>query len=255
MYAPMGESCLIFSLLPCRRALLRASVCALLGLASLQAAAEPLKLYLYRENGRGMPVYSTSPPANGEYTEVFPGSGAARPVLSEPPPASAEEPAGAEAGETLVGWAASCKGVNQQLMDERAAPWQAAMTKHADAHGVPVALVQAVIRVESCFDTRAVSRVGARGLMQLMPATAAELGVTDSFDADQNISGGVRYLSRLLSRFKNDTHLAIAAYNAGPTAVDAYRGIPPFPQTRSYVERVLAEYRERSRAKSRKSSG
>jgi hypothetical protein len=265
MYAAMGDSCLNFSLLPRWRAVLHAGALVAMGAASLPAAAEPLKLYLYKENGRGMPVYSTHPPQGIEYSLVYPGSGAPRPVLSEPPPASAEaetEPgvAGiqsteAPSGEALVGWAASCKGVNRQRMDERAAPWQAVVNKYADAHGVPAALVHAVIRVESCFDTRAVSRVGARGLMQLMPATAAELGVTDSFDADQNISGGVRYLSRLLNRFENDTRLAIAAYNAGPTAVDAYRGIPPFPQTRSYVDRVLAEYRERSRAKSKKSSG
>jgi soluble lytic murein transglycosylase-like protein len=102
------------------------------------------------------------------------------------------------------------------------------------------------MRVESCFDPRAVSRTGARGLMQLMPETAAQFGVADSFDAEQNISGGVRYLSQLLSRFKNNTRLAIAAYNAGPSAVDAYRGIPPFPETRSYVKRVYAEYRSNS---------
>ena len=243
----MGESCLIISRRLCRRAVLRAAAFAVLGLASAQAMAEPLKLYLYKENGRGMPVYSTHPPTDVAYTEVFPGSGAARPVLSEPPPAFAE-PSGVEGGEVLVGWAASCKGVNKKLMDERAAPWQAAMARHADAHGVPLALVHAVIRVESCFDPRALSRVGARGLMQLMPRTAEHLGVTDSFDGDQNIAGGVLYLSQLLARFRNDTRLAVAAYNAGPTAVDAYGGIPPFAETRKYVERVLTEYREKKAA-------
>lgn len=228
-----------------------------LSVMSLHAAAEPLKLYLYKDNG--MPVYTNYPPENVEYTVIYPGSGAPRPVLSIPPPAvSPSSPLAAvkpsvQAQEDLVGWAASCKGVTKEVMDERALQWQALVTKHAQTHRVPAALVRAVMRVESCFDPRAVSRVGARGLMQLMPATAAELGVLDSFDADQNIAGGTRYLSQLLERFKNDTRLAIAAYNAGPTAVDSHRGIPPFPETRSYVERVIAEYRENKGSKLKKS--
>jgi len=227
---------------------LHAVIFAALGAASLCANAEPLKLYLYKEKGHA--VYATQKPEGVAYTEVFPGSGAARPILSEPPPRAAAE-AEAEADKSsldiapvLVGWAASCKGVNREIMDQRAAPWRAAVDKHAKAHGVPAALVHALIRVESCFDTRAESRVGARGLMQLMPQTAAQLGVRDSFDAEQNIAGGVRYLSQLLKRFRNDTRLAVAAYNAGPSAVDAYDGIPPFSETRLYVERVLNEYRE-----------
>ncbi|WP_205527169.1 lytic transglycosylase domain-containing protein [Solimonas sp. K1W22B-7] len=232
---------------------MRAAVFAMLGVISLQAAAEPLKLYLYREKGHA--VYATQKPDNVEYTEVYPGSGAARPVLSDPPPRLAADKTGVESGAALLGWAASCKGVSKAIMDQRAARWQASVSKHAKAHGVPVALVHAVIRVESCFDARAESRVGARGLMQLMPRTAAQLGVTDSFDADQNIAGGVRYLSQLLDRFENDTDLAIAAYNAGPNAVDAYGGIPPFGETRRYVERVRAEFRGNSPAGSKKSKG
>jgi len=248
----MGESEFIVNRRPCWRAALRAAAFATLGVVSLQATAEPLKLYLYKENG--MPVYSNRKPENVEYTVIYPGSGASRPVLSTPPPTLAGDEPGIESGEAPIGWAASCKGVSKAVLYKRAAQWQALVTKHAKAHGVPAALVRAVIRVESCFDPRAVSRVGARGLMQLMPATAAQLGVRNCFDADQNIAGGVRYLSQLLNRFKNDTPLAIAAYNAGPTAVAAYRGVPPFPETRSYVERVLAEYRQTSRAKSKKSS-
>ncbi len=238
----MGKSRLNNTRRSRRQAGLRAMLLAVLGTASLQAAAaEPVKLYLHKD--RGMPVYTSLPPDNVEYTVVYPGSGAARPVLSLPPSElSADKPAAADP-EALVGWAASCKGVSRQTMDERALQWQDTVAKHAQTHGVPAALVHAVIRVESCFDPRALSRVGARGLMQLMPRTAAQLGVTDSFDADQNIAGGVRYLSQLLTRFENDTPLAIAAYNAGPTAVDAYGGVPPFSETRKYVERVLAEYR------------
>lgn len=230
---------------------LRAAAFAVLCVVSLQARAEPLTIYLYKENG--MSVYTNHKPDNVEYTVVHPGSGAPRPVLSIPPAELAEEIPAIETKESLVGWAASCKGVTKEILDKRAVQWQAMVTKHSKAHGVPAALVRAVMRVESCFDPHAVSRVGARGLMQLMPETAAQLGVRDSFDADQNIAGGARYLSQLLDRFKNNTRLAVAAYNAGPSAVDTYRGIPPFPETRSYVKRVIAEYHENSSAKSKRS--
>ena len=109
-------------------------------------------------------------------------------------------------------------------------------------HDVPPALVKAVIAAESRFDSNAVSHKGAQGLMQLMPQTAAELGVTDAFEANQNVDGGVRYLREMLDRF-GDLSRAIAAYNAGPTAVDHYRGVPPYPETRAYVKRVLTYYR------------
>ena len=109
--------------------------------------------------------------------------------------------------------------------------------------GVDPALVAAVARVESGFDPRATSRAGAAGLMQLMPATAAELGVTDPYDPVQNVRGGAAYLHRLLERFAGDVPLALAAYNAGPAAVERYGGVPPFPETRAYVERVMAAYR------------
>ncbi|HEY0913514.1 MAG TPA: lytic transglycosylase domain-containing protein [Solimonas sp.] len=250
----MGESNLACIQWSRRRRSRRAVLFAVLCTASLQvAAAEPLKLYLHKD--RGMPVYTSLKPDNVEYTVVYPGSGAARPVLSLPPSDPAVDNPNPESAEVLVGWAASCKGVSKQAIDQRAVQWQDQVARQAEAHGVPVALVHAVIRVESCFDPRALSRVGARGLMQLMPKTAEHLGVADSFDGDQNIAGGVRYLSQLLNRFENDTRLAVAAYNAGPTAVDAYGGIPPFSETRKYVERVLAEYRERSPAAPKKPKG
>lgn len=109
-------------------------------------------------------------------------------------------------------------------------------------YGVPERLVQAVIRVESAFNPRAVSVKGARGLMQLMPETASMLGVQNSFDPQQNIEGGVRHLRGLIDRFGNDLPMALAAYNAGERAVVSYRGIPPFPETRDYVTRVLYHY-------------
>ena len=109
----------------------------------------------------------------------------------------------------------------------------------AAKYGVDAALVKAVVRAESNFDTGAVSRAGARGLMQLMPGTAAGLGVEDTFNPADNIDGGVRYLSRQLDRF-GTVELALAAYNAGPGAVAEHGGIPPYEETQNYVERVMS---------------
>ena len=107
---------------------------------------------------------------------------------------------------------------------------------------MPERLIWAVIRVESGFDPRAVSSRGARGLMQLMPETAAILGVRDVFDPRENIHGGARHLRGLMERFRYDLPLALAAYNAGAQPVTAFRGIPPYPETREYVTRVLRFY-------------
>jgi transglycosylase-like protein with SLT domain len=109
----------------------------------------------------------------------------------------------------------------------------------AERYGVPEQLVSAVIRVESAFNPRAVSSKGARGLMQLMPETASVLGVRNTFDPYENIDGGVRHLRGLIDRFGQNLPLALAAYNAGEKAVTAYRGIPPYPETRDYVTRIL----------------
>ena len=106
-------------------------------------------------------------------------------------------------------------------------------------HGVPESLVAAVISVESEFNPRAVSHRGAVGLMQLMPTTAALLGVRDAFDPRQNVDAGARHLRDLLDRFSNNVSLALAAYNAGPQAVVRHGGIPPYPETRAFVTRVL----------------
>ena len=103
---------------------------------------------------------------------------------------------------------------------------------------VDPALVRAVIRTESAFDPMAVSTAGAQGLMQLMPALAAELGVEDIFDPRENIMAGVRYLSWLLYVHHGDVKLALASYNAGPTVVEQYGGVPPFPETQQYVKTI-----------------
>jgi soluble lytic murein transglycosylase-like protein len=114
------------------------------------------------------------------------------------------------------------------------------ITKASEKYSVDPALIKAVIKAESNFNHRAVSKKGARGLMQLMPATASSLHVQDSFHPESNIEGGVRYLRYLLNYFSGNLHLAIAAYNAGENAVIRYGGIPPYPETQIYVRRVLS---------------
>lgn len=148
------------------------------------------------------------------------------PVADEPPP----EPA--QSKETSV---------NQENIEK--------ILDHAGkAHNLDVDLLASVIKAESGGNAHAVSRTGARGLMQLMPATAATLGVEDSFRPDQNVHGGTAYLDSLLQRYHDDLQLALAAYNAGPGAVDKYHGIPPYRETRAYVARVIHEYNRRARA-------
>ena len=122
------------------------------------------------------------------------------------------------------------------------APYAREITEAANRYGIPERLVTAVIRAESGFNPRAVSRKGAQGLMQLMPSTASVLGVRNSFDPRENIDGGVRHLRGLLDRFPGNLPLAIAAYNAGEKAVTAYGGIPPYPETQDYVVKVLRMY-------------
>jgi soluble lytic murein transglycosylase-like protein len=109
----------------------------------------------------------------------------------------------------------------------------------ANRYGVSEELIVAIIEAESQFDTHAVSDRGALGLMQLMPATAATLGVQDPFDARENIEGGVRHLLAMMARFRGNLRLALAAYNAGEQAVIKHRGVPPYPETREYVRRIL----------------
>ncbi len=120
-----------------------------------------------------------------------------------------------------------------------AGPYVETIRRAARRHGVDPALLTAMMEVESGFDPRAVSHKGAEGLLQLMPATARRFGVADSFDPDQNVDGGARYLDWLLERFAGDEQLALAGYNAGEAAVERYQGIPPYPETQQYVVKVL----------------
>jgi soluble lytic murein transglycosylase-like protein len=119
------------------------------------------------------------------------------------------------------------------------------LTKAGQDHNLDVDLLASLVKAESGGNARAVSRTGARGLMQLMPGTAAALGVEDSFKPEQNVRGGTAYLDGLLTRYHDQLALALAAYNAGPLAVDKYHGIPPYRETQAYVARVIHEFNRR----------
>lgn len=119
---------------------------------------------------------------------------------------------------------------------------QPLVAEAAAAHGVDPALIEAVIKQESAYDPNAESGVGAQGLMQLMPETAQDLGVTDRLDPRQNVMGGAKYLRQLMDRYDGNMTKAIASYNAGMGNVDHYGGVPPFPETQDYVQKVLNNY-------------
>ena len=120
---------------------------------------------------------------------------------------------------------------------------QSLVTEASTRNGVSPALVNAVVMAESAGNPSAISVAGAQGLMQLMPGTSASCGVSNPFDPQQNVDCGTRYLRGLLERYNENVELAVAAYNAGPGAVDQYHGVPPYAETRAYVSRVLTAYR------------
>ena len=125
------------------------------------------------------------------------------------------------------------------------------LAKAGSEHNVDEDLLASVVKAESGGNAHAVSHAGARGLMQLMPGTAQQLGVSNSFAPDENVRGGTAYLDELLTRYHDNIVLALAAYNAGPEAVDRYRGIPPYHETRLYVARVIHEFNRRVMARER----
>ena len=182
----------------------------LLAVTAVVTAATPVGAEVYKRTASDGTIYFTNIQPNPSYQ---------RAVFTPAPARGSQRPASAD------------HGVYAQEIAEAAA-----------RYAVPERLIWAVIRVESGFDPRAVSRKGARGLMQLMPETAAILGVQDAFNPRENIHAGTRHLRGMMDRFHYDLPLAIAAYNAGDKAVAAFRGIPPYPETREYVARVLRLY-------------
>lgn len=181
---------------------------ALLALGLLAAAA-PARATLYSFVDESGVTHYTNVPSDPRFRKV---------------PGSASPPAGRSGSGSMT-----------------AEKYEAEIARCADDHGVDSALVKAVIKAESNYDNRAISRAGAQGLMQLMPATARLRNVDNPFNPAQNIDGGVRHLKYLLSTF-GDTKLALAAYNAGENAVRKYNGVPPFPETKNYVSKVLSHY-------------
>jgi soluble lytic murein transglycosylase-like protein len=147
----------------------------------------------------------------------------------------------------------------------QAAPTVSAMTLNqaingaGERHQIDPDFINSVIRAESGFNSRAVSKKGAQGLMQLMPQTASQLGVANSFDPNSNVEGGTKYLRELLEKYNFDVVKALAAYNAGPKRVDQYRGVPPYYETRAYVARIIRDFNRRKLAENpalgRKPSG
>lgn len=119
-----------------------------------------------------------------------------------------------------------------------------AIDKASKKYGIDSSLIKAVIRAESAFNSRATSKKGAQGLMQLMPYTAEYLSVEDAYEPEENIFGGAKYLSMLMERFKNNTELVLAAYNAGPENVEKYKGVPPFEETKNFIKKVMTYYNQ-----------
>jgi len=177
---------------------------------------------------------------NENYIEVAPGDIASVQRVPDPP-----EPEPAIAAATPVP-AAGATNVSTVLTQADLAEM---LAKAGHEHNVDRDLLASVVKAESNGNARAVSRAGAQGLMQLMPGTAADLGVKDTFRPDQNVQGGSTYLDALLTRYHDNLALALAAYNAGPAAVDKYHGIPPYRETKLYVARVIHEFNLRIKAR------
>jgi len=136
----------------------------------------------------------------------------------------------------------SCPKANTSAFKQRRAWIDPIISNYAKKNTVSAQLIEAIVRVESCYDHKAVSQTGAKGLMQLMPQTAKGLGVQNSFNAEENLRAGIKYFGNLYKQFHYNPDLALAADNAGPTNVKKYGGIPPFPETQQYIVKVLNQY-------------
>jgi Transglycosylase SLT domain len=183
-------------------------------------------------------------PSTGEdnYIQFLPQEIAGVEYVADPPPAAGDEATNATAIPANPVVSAQVMGAEAKLS---AADLREMLAKAGGEHNLDVDLLASLVKAESGGNARAVSRAGARGLMQLMPGTASELGVQDSFKPEQNVRAGSAYLDALLVRYHDKLALALAAYNAGPAAVDKYHGIPPYHETQAYVARVIHEFNRR----------
>jgi hypothetical protein len=169
-------------------------------------------------------------------------------VLPDRPPSQPEKNTTVEAPATPAQTKSTGKGtrLNSQL---NTADLHEILVRESAEHNVDVDLLASIVKAESGGNANAVSHAGAQGLMQLMPSTAASHGVDNSFAPEQNVHGGSAYINELLTRYHDNLALALAAYNAGPAAVDKYKGIPPYAETRAYVAHVIHEFNRRVRAR------
>jgi hypothetical protein len=229
-----------------RRLVTGMALTALASLAHPSRAAESITLrngfamqcHHHAEVEGRMRLYMTASQDN--YIEFAPAEIADVQQVPDPPPT---RPADSVAAAPI----ASQRSISKSASENNLSPadLHQMLLKAGTEHNLDVDLLASLVKAESGGNTHAVSRTGARGLMQLMPGTAAELGVHDSFQPDQNVRGGTTYLDSLLTRYHDQLALALAAYNAGPQAVDKYHGIPPYRETKAYVARVIHEFNRR----------
>jgi soluble lytic murein transglycosylase-like protein len=176
----------------------------------------------------------TAPGADFGYTDVAPAAIALVETVPDPPP-----PVVSAASRTTLSAVAAKVGA---AAEPSVTELRQLLSNAGSTHNIDAELLASVVHAESGGHAHAVSRTGAEGLMQLMPGTATAVGVKDAFVAAENVEGGTRYLDAMLTRYHDNIALALAAYNAGPGAVDKYHGVPPFRETRAYVARVIREF-------------
>ena len=228
-----------------------------------EPAGDRIRLYLIPSAPAGAPTQ-----ADAGYIEVSAASVLRVDIVPDPPPSPAASSLSSQSALLLSSRSAHLLSSQSALLlssrsalllsSRSAAEGSASPPTPADIpqllaragtqHNIDTDLLASIVHAESNGNPRAVSRAGAQGLMQLMPSTASTLNVHNAFAADQNISGGTTYLDQLLTRYHDDLRLAVAAYNAGPAAVDRYHGIPPYAETRAYVARVVREFNRRKLA-------
>ncbi len=179
----------------------------------------------------------TAPGTDPGYTDVPPTAIATVDIVPDPPPPAPSLTAKLASVASLAVTAQPTIAELRQLLSTAGA-----------AHNIDAELLASVVHAESGGHAHAISRTGAEGLMQLMPSTAAAVGVQNAFVAAQNVEGGTRYLDAMLTRYHDNIALALAAYNAGPGAVDKYHGVPPYRETRAYVSRIIREFNRRKTA-------